>query len=130
MPRKNGPKLWSPIFPVRHKEMIRLKSVLSPLANVRFLWSTHNYIALQRNSTKPENQKIGNAIGIVFPNQNDFVPHINISGARVVKTSPNKENAIRFLEYLTEEPAQRLLAEGNNYTPLLKEYHYPHPLLP
>lgn len=78
------------------------------------------YIARQRNSTKPENQKIGNAIGIVFPNQNDFGTHINISGAGVIKTSPNKENAIRFLEYLTEEPAQRLLAEGNNEYPVVK----------
>ena len=77
------------------------------------------YIARQRSSDKPANQKVGNGVGIIFPNQDDVGTHVNISGAGVVKTSPNKENAVRFLEYLTEEPAQRLLAEGNNEYPIV-----------
>ncbi|MBC7136022.1 MAG: extracellular solute-binding protein, partial [Oceanibaculum nanhaiense] len=49
--------------------------------------------------------------------QNDRGTHVNISGAGVVKTAPNKENAIKFLEYLTTADAQKYFAEGN--------YEYP-----
>ncbi|CAG0911456.1 unnamed protein product, partial [Cyprideis torosa] len=46
-------------------------------------------------------------IGWVFPNQNDFGAHMNISGAGVAAHAPNRENAIKFLEYLTSEQAQK-----------------------
>ena len=42
---------------------------------------------------------------------------MNISGAGVVSTSPNRDNAIRFLEYLTSDRAQSLFADGNNEYP-------------
>ncbi|QFT78613.1 Fe(3+) ABC transporter substrate-binding protein [Erythrobacter sp. THAF29] len=56
-------------------------------------------------------------IGVIFPDQDGNGTHINISGAGVVKTAPNRENAIRFLEYLTSESAQRYFADGNNEYP-------------
>ena len=56
-------------------------------------------------------------IGVIFPNQDGSGAHINISGAGVVKTAPNRANAIQFLEYLTSESAQRYFADGNNEYP-------------
>ena len=41
-----------------------------------------------------------------FPNQGDRGSHINISGLALAKNSPNKENAIKLMEYLTSEEAQ------------------------
>ena len=52
-----------------------------------------------------------------FPGQEGNGTHVNISGAGLVSTSPNPENAIKFLEYLTSEPAQLLFANGNNEYP-------------
>ena len=43
--------------------------------------------------------------------------HVNVSGAGLVKTAPNRDNAVKFLEYLTSENAQRFFADGNNEYP-------------
>lgn len=59
-------------------------------------------------------------IGIVFPNQGDRGTHVNISGGGVLANAPNKENAVRFLEYLASEEAQRYFAEGNDEYPVVE----------
>jgi iron(III) transport system substrate-binding protein len=56
-------------------------------------------------------------VGVIFPDQAGNGTHVNISGAGVVKNAPNRENAVKFLEYLTSEKAQRYLADGNNEYP-------------
>ena len=58
-------------------------------------------------------------LSVVFPNQAGRGTHVNISGAGVTKYAPNRANAIKFLEYLTSEPAQKLFAEGNNEYPVV-----------
>ena len=59
-------------------------------------------------------------IGIVFPNQDSTGTHINISGGGVLKNAPNKENAIKFLEYLASKQAQTYFAAGNDEYPVLE----------
>lgn len=56
-------------------------------------------------------------VGVIFPDQGGNGTHVNVSGAGLVKTAPNRENAIKFLEYLTSESAQRYFADGNNEYP-------------
>lgn len=56
-------------------------------------------------------------IGVIFPDQGGVGTHVNVSGAGVVKTAPNRANAVKFLEYLTSESAQRYFADGNNEYP-------------
>ena len=56
-------------------------------------------------------------IGWVFPNQDDIGAHMNISGGGVAKNAPNKENAIKFLEYLASEQAQKYFSAGNDEYP-------------
>ena len=58
---------------------------------------------------------------VVFPNQDDRGAHVNISGAGVIRHAPNRSHAIRFLEYLSSDYAQRLFAEGNNEYPVIGE---------
>lgn len=60
------------------------------------------------------------AIGVIFPDQDGRGTHINLSGAGVTVNAPNRENAIKFIEYLTSETAQRYLADGNNEYPAAK----------
>lgn len=57
------------------------------------------------------------AVGIIFPDQAGRGSHVNISGAGLLKHAPNRENAIRFLEYLTDASAQEFFANGNNEYP-------------
>ncbi len=60
-----------------------------------------------------------NAVKVFFPNQGGRGAHVNISGAGVLKTAPNPESAIRFLEYLTGFIAQSIFARANNEYPVI-----------
>ena len=59
-------------------------------------------------------------VGIFWPNQNDRGTHINISGAGVTASSKNKANAIRLLNYLLNDDAQRWYATVNGEYPVKK----------
>lgn len=54
-----------------------------------------------------------NSVNIVFPNQKDRGTHMNISGMSLTTASPNKENAIKLMEFLASDTAQRMYAEQN-----------------
>ncbi len=58
-------------------------------------------------------------IGVVFPNQETTGTHVNVSGGGVVKTAPNKDNAVKLLEYLVSPSAQKYFADGNNEYPVV-----------
>ncbi|MEO1043408.1 MAG: Fe(3+) ABC transporter substrate-binding protein [Pseudomonadota bacterium] len=75
------------------------------------------YLARFAGSNDQGLRAIFDAIGVIFPDQEDRGAHINISGAGVLKHAPNRQNAIRFIEYLTEDAAQSYFATGNNEYP-------------
>ena len=56
-------------------------------------------------------------IGWLFPDQDGNGAHMNLSGGGVAVNAPNRENAIRFLEYLTTEKAQEYFSMGNDEYP-------------
>ena len=58
-------------------------------------------------------------IGWVFPDQDGNGTHVNVSAAAVAANAPNRENAIRFIEYLTSESAQNYFAAGNDEYPVV-----------
>ncbi len=59
-------------------------------------------------------------VKILFPKFENGGTHINVSGAGVAKYAPNKENAIKFIEFLASPDAQKLFAEGNFEYPVLE----------
>lgn len=79
------------------------------------------YLGNLLNSDDPEEKKAGEALSVYFPNQNDRGTHINVSGAGITKHAPNKENAIKFVEYLTSDEAQKAFAEANFEYPVKKD---------
>ena len=56
-------------------------------------------------------------IGWVFPAQNAEGAHMNLSGGGVAAHAPNRENAIKFLEYLSSDTAQQYFSGGNDEYP-------------
>ncbi|WP_416883569.1 extracellular solute-binding protein [Marivita sp.] len=56
-------------------------------------------------------------IGWVFPAQNAEGAHMNLSGGGVAAHAPNRENAIKFLEYLSSDQAQQYFSAGNDEYP-------------
>ncbi|SDB09174.1 extracellular solute-binding protein [Belnapia rosea] len=81
------------------------------------------YLAAIGASERAEDRALFSRIGVIFPNQapGDRGTHVNISGAGLVKTAPNREAAVRFLEYLTSGPAQERFALGNMEYPAVAD---------
>ncbi len=78
------------------------------------------YFARLARSDKPEFKEIINKISFAWPNQDTTGTHINIAGGGVAKYAPHKNAAIKFLEYLATDSAQRYFSDGNNEWPAVK----------
>jgi iron(III) transport system substrate-binding protein len=71
------------------------------------------YVGLMRSGAGgPEQEKWGAAIKIVLPTFEKGGTHVNMSGASVARHSPNRAAAVRFLEYLVSDEAQKIYAEA------------------
>lgn len=79
--------------------------------------NTYYLVRLMR-SEKPEDTAVADKVGVVFPNQGSTGTHVNISGAGMLKHAPHPEAAVKFLEYLVSDEAQRYFADGNNEYPV------------
>jgi iron(III) transport system substrate-binding protein len=75
------------------------------------------YLARMMRSDKPEDRSTVEKIGMIFPNQQSWGTHINIAGGALAKHAKNRDNGIKFLEYLTSNEAQSYFANGNNEWP-------------
>lgn len=91
--------------------------------------SNSYYLARLMRSTKPEDRKVVEALGVVWPNQQTWGTHINVSGAGIIKTAPNKAAAVKFLEYLSSDQAQAYFADGNNEWPAVASVKLGNPAL-
>jgi iron(III) transport system substrate-binding protein len=86
------------------------------------------YFARLLASDKPEDRAIAEKLAVFFPNQGDRGTHVNVSGAGVLKSAPNKENAVKFLEFLVSPEAQRYFADVSLEYPVNPAVK-PHPVL-
>jgi iron(III) transport system substrate-binding protein len=77
------------------------------------------YVARMLRSEKPEDKKTMENVTVIWPNQQTTGAHINISGGGMLKTAPNKDAAVKFLEYLVSDQAQVYFADGNNEWPVV-----------
>jgi iron(III) transport system substrate-binding protein len=75
------------------------------------------YVARLMRSDKAEDKKIMEKVSVIWPNQKTTGAHINVSGGGMLKHAPHKEAAVKFLEYLASDEAQRYFADGNNEWP-------------
>ncbi|MBU3697397.1 Fe(3+) ABC transporter substrate-binding protein [Dechloromonas sp.] len=87
------------------------------------------YVARLMRSSKPEDRKVMEKLGVVWPNQSSTGAHINVSGGGMLKTAPNKDAAVKFLEYLASDAAQRHFADGNNEWPAVESVKVANPAL-
>ena len=63
------------------------------------------------NDKEPEQKEWAGAIKVIFPNANDRGSHMNISGMAMAKYAPNKESALKLMEFLASADAQKIYAE-------------------
>ncbi|MBJ9257869.1 iron(III) transport system substrate-binding protein [Citrobacter amalonaticus] len=82
----------------------------------------NSYYVGQMKSAKEgsDARKWGDAIKVVKPTFEQGGTHVNISGAAVARYAPNKDNAVKLMEYLVSAPAQQIYAKANYEYPVLK----------
>ncbi|WP_290660577.1 extracellular solute-binding protein [Aquabacterium sp.] len=105
----------------------QIKAVASGECGVAI--SNSYYLARLMRSSKPEDLLVVKDLGVAWPNQKSWGTHINVSGAGVIKTAPNRDAAIRFLEYLSSDEAQAYFADGNNEWPVVSSAKVKNPAL-
>jgi len=71
-------------------------------------------------SAGKEQQEAAKKVKIHFPNQNDRGVHINISGAGILKNSPNPANANLFLEFLLSKRVQKYMVDKSFEYPIVE----------
>jgi iron(III) transport system substrate-binding protein len=76
------------------------------------------YLAGMLNATGRAERGQAAQVGVFWPNQQDRGAHINISGAGLARFAPNKDNAVRLLEFMISDEAQIWYAETNNEYPV------------
>jgi len=77
------------------------------------------YLGLMLSGKKGEKQlSAGKKVNILFPSQNKHGAHINISGGGILKASKNYKNAVKFLEFMVSEKAQKHLVENTYEYPI------------
>jgi iron(III) transport system substrate-binding protein len=86
------------------------------------------YLGRLGASSNPAEKAVHDKVKVIFPNQADRGTHVNISGAGVVRTAPNREAAQGFIEYLTSVRAQEMFANGNFEYPAVDEVNV-HPIV-
>ena len=91
--------------------------------------SNHYYYVRIMRSDKAEDRSLVEKVGLVWPNQGDRGTHINISGGGMLQHAPNRDAAVKFLEYLASDAAQTLFANGNNEWPIVKGVKLANPAL-
>ncbi|MEO0827512.1 MAG: Fe(3+) ABC transporter substrate-binding protein [Cyanobacteria bacterium J06639_16] len=80
----------------------------------------HYYWARLAKSDDAADLDVAGKTAVFFPNQGDRGTHVNISGAGVVASAPNPDNAIAFLEFLVTPEAQAIFAGDNNEYPVVE----------
>lgn len=82
------------------------------------LGNTYYVGLMQNNEKEPEQKDWANAIKVIMPTFDNGLTHVNISGIALAKNAPNKDNAVKLMEYLSGDEAQRIYSEINYEYPL------------
>ena len=93
-------------------------------AQVKAIWagecdiSIGNTYYMGKMLKDPEQKAWADSVRIVFPEFENGGTHVNISGIALAKYSPNRENAIKLMEFLSSPEAQKIYALANFEYPI------------
>lgn len=98
-------------------DRLQVKGVYSGECDLA-IGNTYYMGAMLTDEKHPEQKDWANAVKILFPDTADRGTHVNISGAVLAKNAPNKENAIKLIEFLASDKGQEMYADVNNEYPV------------
>ena len=97
--------------PPKGSDRDQMKAVAAGMGDLAIV-NTY-YVGKLLTSPDSLERRVGQQMGIFFPNQEGRGTHINVSGAGVAKFAPNKSNAIKFIEFLSSADAQETFSSSN-----------------
>jgi iron(III) transport system substrate-binding protein len=95
----------------------QVKSVFSGECEIA-LGNTYYMGLMETNEKEPEQQKWAASVKVLFPNAGDRGTHVNVSGVSMAKYAPHPEEALKLMEFLAGDEAQRIYAEVNHEYPV------------
>jgi iron(III) transport system substrate-binding protein len=105
----------------------QVKAIKEGICDVS-LGNTYYMGKMATNDKSPVQKTWAAAVNIVFPGQRERGTHVNISGAAITKHAKNKANAIKLLEFLSEDFAQKMYSQQNFEYPVKPGVEW-HPLV-
>ncbi len=91
------------------------------------LTNSYYFIRLASGDDQAD-REIAGRLRLGFPSLDGQGAHVNISGGGVAANAPNRENAVRLLEYLASPEAQALVSQHNNEYPASPNVPAPAPV--
>ena len=93
-------------------------------AQVKAIWagecdiSVGNTYYMKKMLEDTEQVAWANSVRIVFPTFENAGTHVNLSGMAMTKAAPNRDNALKLMEWLSSAKAQEIYGEQNGEYPL------------
>ena len=100
----------------RGSDRDQARAVAAGIADVAIM-NTY-YLGILANSSDLKDRDVYEKVSVFFPNQDGRGTHINISGGGITKSSKNKQDAIKFLEFLTSRESQKIFGKINYEYPI------------
>ena len=76
------------------------------------------YLVTMHQSSDEAQREAANQMAVFWPNQDGRGAHVNVSGAAMLKSSKNTDEAVQLIEFLASEEAQRWYADKNGEYPV------------
>lgn len=95
----------------------QVKSIFAGECDIS-LGNTYYMAQMRLNEEEPEQKEWAESVKVLFPNADGRGAHVNVSGMVMGVAAPNRDNALKLMEYLTTDEAQRIYAEVNHEYPV------------
>lgn len=92
----------------------QVKAIMEGVCDIAVI--NHYYMGKMLNDE--EQAPWAESVNIVFPNQQSYGTHMNVSGMALTSSAPNRDNAIKLMEFLSDDLAQQMYAEQNFEYPI------------
>ena len=101
--------------PPQGNDRAQVKAVAAGICDIAVVNTYYLGVMLNKDAAQKEAAR---QVAVFFPNQNGRGAHINVSGAGVVAGAKHKENAVKLLEFLVGDEAQKWYAQANHEYPV------------
>ena len=87
----------------------QVKAIMEGVCDVAII----NHYYMGKMMTNEDQAAWAASVNMIYPNQQSYGTHMNVSGMALTKGAPNKDNAIKLMTFLSDDLAQQMYAEQN-----------------